>query len=267
MTCADFKELAAAGLALGALDPAERTAAEAHLLEASHQGCFEALQQASLGVEALARTLPMPRPEAANWRVIEARVAPRSGQGAVEAFTSYARLFAWAAAVAAVFVLFAGGSRERRLHGEALAGMEREKQQCLGELSSLRGEAEAQRSAIALLQSPGTQVVSFAPQAAGGGLGARALVDLAGRKAMVLSSALAPRAGKDFELWIIRGKEAPVPAGLLRAGQSGAVLASIDPRLLAGGADALAVSIEPTGGSPTGAPTGDVVLVGALPKS
>ena len=266
MTCAEFKELAAV-LALGALDPTERAAAEAHLAEASHEGCFEALQQASAGMEALARTLPAPRPDAGIWRVIEARVAPGSGIGPRDTFSTYARFLSWAAAVAAVFVLFAAGARERRLHAAAVASVEREKQQCLGELSSLRGEAEAQRSAIALLQSPTTQVVSFAPQPSGGGLGARALVDLAARKAMVLSSALAPRAGKDFELWIIRGKEAPVPAGLLRAGQSGTVLASIDPQLLAGGADALAVSVEPAGGSPTGAPTGDVVLVGALPKS
>lgn len=259
MTCAEFKELAAV-FALGALDPTERAAAEAHLAEATHEGCFEALRQASTGVEALARTLPAPRPPASTWGAIEARVAPRTGSGPREAI-------AWAAAAAAVALLFAGGARERRLHAEAVAGVEREKQQCLGELSSLRGEAEAQRSAIALLQSPSTQVVSFAPQPAGGGLGARALIDVAARKGMVFSSALAPRAGKDFELWIIRGKEAPVPAGLLRAGQSGTVLASIDPQLLAGGADALAVSVEPTGGSPTGLPTGDVVLVGALPKS
>lgn len=259
MTCAEFKELAAV-FALGALDPTERAAAEAHLAEATHEGCFEALRQASAGVEALARTLPAPRPPASTWGAIEARVAPRTGSGPREAI-------AWAAAAAAVALLFAGGARERRLHAEAVAGVEREKQQCLGELSSLRGQAEAQRSAIALLQSPSTQVVSFAPQPAGGGLGARALIDVAARKGMVLSSALAPRAGKDFELWIIRGKEKPVPAGLLRAGQSGTVLASIDPQLLAGGADALAVSVEPTGGSPTGLPTGDVVLVGALPKS
>ena len=266
MTCAEFKDLAAV-FALGALDPAERAAAEAHLAEATHEGCFEALRQASAGFEALARTLPAPRPDAGIWRVIEARVAPRSGLGPRETFRDYARLLAWAAAVAAVFLLLAGGARERRLHAEAVASVEREKQQCLGELSSLRGEAEAQRSAIVLLQSPSTQVISFAAQPTGGGLGARALIDVAARKGMVLSSALLPRAGKDFELWIIRGKEAPVPAGLLRAGKSGTVLASIDPRLLAGGADALAVSVEPTGGSPTGLPTGDVVLVGALPKS
>ena len=126
MTCAEFQELAAAGLALGALDPAERAAAEAHLLETSHEGCFEALQQASLGVEALARTLPMPRPEVAIWRAIEAQVAPRTGAGPRETL-------AWLAAAAAVALLFVGGARERSLHAAAVAGVEREKQQCLGE--------------------------------------------------------------------------------------------------------------------------------------
>lgn len=74
----------------------------------------------------------------------------------------------------------------------------------------------------------------------------RALVDLRSGKGMVLSGALAAPSGKDFQLWVIRGKAAPFPAGLLRSGPSGAVLASIDPGAMQGGA---------------------VVLVGALPKS
>ena len=262
MTCAEFKELAAL-LALGSLEGAERDAAEAHLLEPAHQGCFEALREASAGMEALARSLPARRPGASLFRGIEARISPppaiRRREGA-----------AWAAAAAAVLLLVGGGARERRRQTEAVAGLEREKQEklrCMSELSSLRGEAEAQRSAIALLQSPTATLVSMTPQAAGAGLGARVLVDLVAGKGVVLSSALLPRTGKDFQLWIIRGKGNPIPAGLLRAGRSGAVLAPIDPLLLAGGADALAISIEPQGGSPTGLPTGDVVLVGALPKS
>ena len=254
MTCAEFREIAALH-ALGALDAAERAAAEAHLAEATHDGCFEALRQASTGMEALARSLPPVRPQAGTWAAIEQRIRPARR-------ARFRERAAWAVAAAAVLWLVASVNTGRSSANKLAA----EKQRCLDELSSLRGEAEAQRSAIALLQSPATKVVSFEPQQAGSGFGARALVDLAGRRAMVLSSALAPRAGKDFELWILRGKT-PVPAGLLRAGQSGTVLASIDPQLLAAGADALAVSVEPQGGSQTGKPTGDIVLVGALPKT
>jgi anti-sigma-K factor RskA len=53
----------------------------------------------------------------------------------------------------------------------------------------------------------------------------------------------------------------------LRPGPSGLVLAAIDPRLLQGGADALAVSVEAQGGSTTGKPSSEIVLVGTLPRT
>ena len=45
MTCVEFKEIAAL-FAAGALDPPERSAAEAHLGEPTHEGCFEVLRGA-----------------------------------------------------------------------------------------------------------------------------------------------------------------------------------------------------------------------------
>lgn len=71
-------------------------------------------------------------------------------------------------------------------------------------------------------------------------------------------------AGKDFELWMIEGKNAPVSMGVIPAGQ--AVRIPVTPAVqqkLAQGS-VLAVSLEPTGGSPTGQPTGPVVAAGDL---
>ncbi|MDG4878501.1 anti-sigma factor [Mesorhizobium sp. WSM4935] len=71
-------------------------------------------------------------------------------------------------------------------------------------------------------------------------------------------------AGKDFELWMIEGKNAPVSMGVIPAGQT--VRMAVAPaiqRKLAQGA-VLAVSLEPSGGSPTGQPTGPVVAAGDL---
>jgi anti-sigma-K factor RskA len=64
-----------------------------------------------------------------------------------------------------------------------------------------------------------------------------------------------------YQLWVIRGTTAPVPAGFLSAaGQTTAGEVARD--VLAGPPpDALAVSLEPPGGSPS--PT-QVVLVGKL---
>ena len=71
-------------------------------------------------------------------------------------------------------------------------------------------------------------------------------------------------AGKDFELWMIEGKNAPVSMGVIPAGQTArmAVTPAVQQKLAQGAV--LAVSLEPTGGSPTGQPTGPVVAAGDL---
>jgi len=73
--------------------------------------------------------------------------------------------------------------------------------------------------------------------------------------------AAAPPAGRSYELWLLRGADlAPVSLGV----------ASVDePKRLTLPASfsqgtGFAVSVEPEGGSPTGAPTGPVVFVGGL---
>lgn len=71
-------------------------------------------------------------------------------------------------------------------------------------------------------------------------------------------------AGKDFELWMIAGKNAPVSMGVIPAGQIArmTVSPSVQQKLARGAV--LAVSLEPAGGSPTGQPTGPVVAAGDL---
>jgi anti-sigma-K factor RskA len=71
-------------------------------------------------------------------------------------------------------------------------------------------------------------------------------------------------AGKDFQLWMIEGKNAPVSMGVIPSGPT--VRIELTPALqlkLAQGA-VLAISLEPAGGSPTGQPTGPVVAAGDL---
>ena len=70
--------------------------------------------------------------------------------------------------------------------------------------------------------------------------------------------------GKVPELWVIEGKNPPRSLGVIdiAAGRSQAIprdrLAGLKPGAI------LAISIEPTGGSPTGAPTGPVIATGKL---
>jgi anti-sigma-K factor RskA len=70
--------------------------------------------------------------------------------------------------------------------------------------------------------------------------------------------------GKDFQLWMIEGKNAPVSMGVIPSGQTVHIeLTPAVQRKLAQGA-VLAISLEPAGGSPTGQPTGPVVATGDL---
>ncbi|MEO0615144.1 MAG: anti-sigma factor [Pseudomonadota bacterium] len=88
--------------------------------------------------------------------------------------------------------------------------------------------------------------------------------DSATARAVAVASA-SPPAGRVFELWMLpEDDSAPVSLGVIGTGDSAAL--ALDDRQLRvlTASKALAISIEPPGGSPTGVPTGDVVFVGAL---
>ena len=76
--------------------------------------------------------------------------------------------------------------------------------------------------------------------------------------------ALAP--GKALELWAVPPNGAPRSLGLISANDSTVLKRDKLPQTLldASRTAALAVSVEPPGGSPTGAPTGPVVFAGKL---
>jgi len=73
-----------------------------------------------------------------------------------------------------------------------------------------------------------------------------------------------PAQGRDHELWLIAGGNAPVSLGVLgrEEGISLAVGSGLAAEIAAGAV--LAVSDEPLGGSPTGAPTGAVIAAGPV---
>lgn len=260
MTCAEFLE-AVDLFAAGALEPEQLDALERHLAaEGPHQGCPEALRKAIESWALLGQALPPARGSKALWTRIEEEIAPRRRPTAVPAWAGW-----WVAAAALVVLVLMTGMRARQVH-EAEETTRRalaERQACTDELAALRSAPPAQREALALLAAPDTKVVQLAPTM-GGPLNARALVNVAQRKGFVYSAALPPRQGKDYELWLIWGEQ-KVPAGLLRAGPAGQVVAAIDSRLLGNAPDALAISVEPEGGSPQ--PRGEVVLFAPFPKA
>lgn len=72
-------------------------------------------------------------------------------------------------------------------------------------------------------------------------------------------------ADRVLELWSVPPQGAPTSLGLIKANGTTVVAPGKLPlSLLKGGTAALAVSVEPPGGSPTGVPTGPVVYAGKL---
>jgi anti-sigma-K factor RskA len=294
VTCAEYRELVGAYV-LGALDGDERAAVEAHLAQpGAHEGCAAALADARRAFDALGAALAPLAPEPGTWAAIEAQIgkAPAPGASAPAAVPPprpsarrfVARALPWVLLAAAVLAILwtrselerERGGRERALVVSRAIEHDRDEQKvaaaiataarvrCAAELDAVSAQLALQQQAVAMLQLPATRVVAFAAKIDTGGGGATAIVNMEQKRAMILAHGMPRPAGKDFELWVIRGDE-KIAAGLMRASDSGELLVEIDPKLLAQGADALAVTLEPEGGGAT--PRGDLVLVAAMPKT
>ena len=73
-------------------------------------------------------------------------------------------------------------------------------------------------------------------------------------------------AGRSAQLWAIHGDQPPVPLGTFRETGPGMYVAEAKMGAVIAPGTMLAISIEPMGGSPTGAPTGPVIASGTLTK-
>jgi anti-sigma-K factor RskA len=83
-------------------------------------------------------------------------------------------------------------------------------------------------------------------------------LDLEAGTARVRPIGVAFQTERDLQMWRIAPESAPVPVGLLQRDGSTSLPLTADP------GDTIAISLEPLGGSTTGAPTGPVVYSGAL---
>ena len=87
-------------------------------------------------------------------------------------------------------------------------------------------------------------------------------IDKDRQKMVILASAPAAGAGKDYELWVLPPGKNPVSLGVVKAGER--IERPLDQMraVLLQPETTLAVSVEPTGGSASGAPTGPVLFTG-----
>lgn len=212
--------------ALGMLDARERAAVERHLRECA--SCREAL----------------PREEDVAWTLAEsvAREPPRDLRARIVARHRRAPAFAWRLAFAAALVAAI-------VSAGALVVTQAE----LAEERRLAGEYARALDEIAA----GARVVPL--EVRGGIRGAGALVvPISGDPYLVLALP-APPPGKVYEAWIIRGEQAPLPAGLAPA-REGVVTVRLTVAARPG--DVAAVTLEPEGGAQR--PSGEPLLAGRL---
>lgn len=268
MKCSEFKEQVGA-YALGSLSRLESARLEQHLAEQSeHEGCPEELERARVTVAKLAYALAPVVPGDHVWTRLVRRLTAVAAAPARRAH--WREPLAWAIAAAAIVALAIVNDQRGKTVDRAQRAEERltlaesglaERDRCLRELDQMKSGTALQRDAMALLDRAGTRVVTL-KGLAGREYRASAVVNFADRRAIVVSSSAPDIADKDLELWVLRGKDPPVPAGFLRRAEGGVAFGEIDREVLKAGApDALAISLEPLGGRPT--PT-EVVMAGAL---
>ena len=229
----DEDDLLAAELAFGLLDANERQAVEARLandrtLADAYRRWQDRAATLALGAE------ENPRPSI--WSAIEARL-PANDMSPVVASPASVRWWqaSTAVAAAAAIVLAIVSVRGPLLPPPAPV--------------IVRAQAAAPLVAV-LTGTPGKGIVTVSyDRTSGRLLSAPTGIDIAGHSA---------------ELWVIPAGQSPRSLGVIAAGSLGwmPARAGAAPAITPGAT--LAISVEPLGGSPTGQPTGPVILSGKV---
>lgn len=111
-------------------------------------------------------------------------------------------------------------------------------------------------------QDLAVQLVAALQAQEGSGVEFVAFYDTASGAVRLLGLSGEPVPDKDYELWFIKGSDAPVSMGVIPVDQRKEITLDAAARAGIGEGTVLAVSLEPKGGSTTGAPTGPVVSAG-----
>jgi anti-sigma-K factor RskA len=227
----DDDDLLAAELAFGLLDPGDRALAETRMAEPAFAARARHWTDHAATLLEGGEAVPSP----ALWAAILASLPSKGDRRTVDDVRSSLRF--WRAAtglsVAAALVLAILAMEHRPMPPPA----------------GPPAIAKATPSLIATLTEKGGAVVTIS-------------FDPASRRLISAPSGLALH-GRTAELWIIPGDGTPRSLGIIAASAPGVIRAPAAGHLIAVGAT-MAISVEPQGGSPTGLPTGPVILTGKV---
>jgi anti-sigma-K factor RskA len=126
--------------------------------------------------------------------------------------------------------------------------------------------AAASLAALVYVAAPLSRAPLVATLDASGQTGFLATVDPGGASMTIVPAAVKNIDQRALQLWLIAPGSAPRSLGLIDGERPVRVNVPADLLSLVGTEAALAVSVEPLGGSPTGLPTGPVIASGKLTK-
>ncbi|RSN43538.1 hypothetical protein DMC64_23200 [Amycolatopsis sp. WAC 04197] len=242
--------------AVDALSEVERAQFQRHLAECA--SCAQEVLELQMTATRLGAALAEDPPPELKRRVLAEAMAtrqqpPKTRFGAGERVKDRRRAPRWAiAAVAAAVVGLAGtavfGGIAYDNHSQLTAARERAAQY-------------AERYApVADVLSAADLRTGHAETSAGGG-GTVMMSRAKDRLVFMAAQLPANEPGRTYQAWLMYPGAAPKPAGLIPGGQDGALLVADG----LGGAEKFALSVEQAGGSPTGTPSKDVVMVMSMP--
>ena len=253
----------AGAYALGSLDPAERTAFEAHL--ALCDECAGEVRSFRRVTMVLASGAAGGAPRAAlRTRILaaagDARTVPQPSKPVTRATR------AWLPIAATAVMVLGIGVYAARLQMRVALLEDRLQQALLQAAAADTVIADARRvntelqSAMGVLSAPDLVRIDLAGQAQAPQATARALWSRA--RGMVFTATNLPplAAGQVYQVWVVPAAQPPISAGLLTPDQGGAGQTYFNTPPDIPPPAAVAVSIEPAGGVP--APTGAIYLAG-----
>lgn len=250
----DLIERLAADYAVGALrGPARRRFERLMAADATIAHIAEGW---SLKLDALAEAAPAVTPPAAAWARIEARIAEAEARATRPAQRRSLGELLFARPMGAIPSIATSGLWY-----------------CVGFWRALGLVAAAAAIALTIyvVNAPqfGPAITTHVAVLAGGDAKPALVADLdlqSGRLHLKSFAVASVESGKSLELWVLPPAGAPRSLGVIAGADYAVTLAKPDIADLAAGA--LAVSLEPAGGSPTGLPTGPVLYSGpVLPAS